>query len=318
MAQPPSVLPMVVLVAIVLVAAGGTGAYLYVHNAPKPASALPTVRQGDNVTVNYIGTFGSGPEQGKVFDTSIYDVSTQNSTYPKALQFHSRGGTASYTPLAVHVGSGTPSQGYSFANQSFIQVVTGFWEGLVGLPGNQTHAVVVPPSLGYGATNPACVRSLPLTVRLPVFETIPGPRFSKLYPGVVATTGAQFRDPTYGWTTQIFSANQTSVSLQNFAYVGETFSLQGWPAQVTNLTTSPNGSGQITVVNELTPDQVGHIAGHSATGLCTSQSNGNYILTAVNYTSGTFTEDFDQEVVGQTLIFQVTVVNIYHPFRALV
>ncbi|HEV2167154.1 MAG TPA: hypothetical protein VGS23_09315, partial [Thermoplasmata archaeon] len=74
-----------------------------------------------------------------------------------------------------------------------------------------------------------------------------------------------------------------------------------------------NGTGQITVVNELTAAEAGHLAGHSSTGLCTSISSGNYILSAVNFTSGTFTEDFNQEVVGQTLVFTVTIVDIYVP-----
>lgn len=311
MAQNPTLVPMLVLVAIVLVAAGATGAYLYVHNATPRAAAPPTVHQGENVTVDYIGIFGSGPEQGKVFDTSLYSVASQNTTYPKALQYHPRGAASSYSPLAVHVGATTPSSGYSYANKSFIQVVTGFWQGLVGLPGNQTHAIIVPPSLGYGSPNPACLRSLPLIVHVPVFQTLTGTQFSKIYSGVLATTGSHFADPTYGFTTYILSANTTSVSLENFAYVGETYSLQGWPAEVTNVTTTSNGSGQITIVNLLTPSDAGHLAGHSANGLCTTSSNGNYIITSVNYTSGNFTESFNQEVVGQTLIFEVTIVNIY-------
>jgi FKBP-type peptidyl-prolyl cis-trans isomerase 2 len=318
MAQTPSILPLVVLVVVVLVAGGATGAYLYVHNASKPAAPPLTVVQGDNVTVAYIGVFGSGPEQEKVFDTSIYSVATQNSTYPKALQYHLRGSAANYTPLAVHVGPSTPSGGYSFANQSFIQVVTGFWQGLLGLTGNQTRSVVVPPALGYGSPNPACLLTLPLTVHVPVVETLTGAQFNAQFPGILATTGTYFSDPHYGWETEVFSANSTSVTLENFAYVGETASLQGWETQVTNITSSSNGTGQITVENLLTPSQAGHLAGHTAKGACQSTSNGDYILSDVNYTSGTFTEDFNQEVVGQTLIFDVTVIDIYVPVSTAV
>ena len=318
MAQNPSILPAIVLIAVVVIAGGAAGAYLYFHNAPKQPSAPLTVAVGDNVTVNYIGYFGSGPEQGKVFDTSLHSVATDNSTYPKAIQFHMRASAANYTPLPVHVGSGTPSNGYSFANQSIIQVVTGFWQGLVGLPGNQSRAVTVPPADGYGSTNPACVRSLPITIHAPVFETVSGPAFSKMFPGVLATTGSSFVNSTYGWKTHILSANQTSVSLENIAYVGETSSLQGWPVLVTNVTGTANGTGQITAVTELTAADAGHLAGKTSTGLCQSQSNGVFIVTAVNFTSGTFTEDFNQEVVGQTLVFVVTVVDIYVPPATIV
>ncbi len=318
MAQNPSILPVVVLVVVVLIAGGATGAYLYVHNASKSAGAPLTVRQGDNVTVAYIGVFGSGPEQGKVFDTSIYSVAIQNSTYPKALEYHLRGAPGNYTALPVYVGSNAPSSGYSFANKSFIQVVTGFWQGLVGLTGNQTRSILVPPELGYGSPNPACLVTLPLTVHVPVVETLTGAQFNAQYPGVLATTGTYFTNPKYGWETEVFSANLTSVTLENFAFVGETATLQGWETQVTNVTSTSNGSGQITVMNLLTPDEAGHLAGHTANGACQSSSSGNYIVSAVNYTSDTFTEDFNQEVVGETLIFDVTVIDIYAPVSTLV
>ena len=152
----------------------------------------------------------------------------------------------------------------------------------------------------------------------PVFSTVSGSQFSKQYPGTLATTGSSFTNPTYGWKTVILSANTTSVSIENFAFVGETASLQGWTTDVTNVTSTANGTGQITVVNELTAAEAGHLAGHSSNGLCSASSSGNYILSAVNFTSGTFTEDFNQEVVGQTLIFEVTVVDIYVPIATTV
>jgi FKBP-type peptidyl-prolyl cis-trans isomerase 2 len=320
MTEKTSFLPAIVLIVLVLVAGGATGAYLYAKNLPKGPSSLTTVAVGDNVTVNYIGTFGSGPEQGKVFDTSLYAVANNNAVYPKALQYHLRGENLAknYTPLAVHVGGNTPSSGYSYDNLSFIQVVTGFWQGLVGLPVNETHAVVVPPALGYGPSDPACQRTLPLKVQVPVFQTLSGTEFTKLYPSVLATTGSSFVDPTYGWTTEILSANATSVSIENVVYVGEMGDRQGWNTTVTNVTSTSNDSGLITVQNDLTPAQAGHLAGSTTNGLCTSSSNGDFIITAVNYTSGTFTEDFDQEVVGQTLIFQVTIVAIYAPVATTV
>jgi hypothetical protein len=271
------------------------------------------VQVGDNVTVNYIGIFGTGPEQGKVFDTSLYAVATDNASYPKALSYHLRGAVANYTPLPVHVGSSTPSSGYSLYNKSFIQVVTGFWQGLVGLPGNVTHLVAVPVDLGYGPDNPACERTLPLVVRVPVVETIPGVQFTADYPDVVAVSGGSFVDPTYGYTVEILSANSTSVTLENVAYSGETADLQGWTTVVASVTSTSNGSGLITIENLLTGTDAGHIQSSTSSGLCTSSSNGVFIVSAVNQSAGTFTENFNQEVDGQVLDFEVTVVDIYQP-----
>ncbi len=317
MPEKASIIPVVVLVAIVLVAGGATGAYLYEKNRPKSAPTPLTVAVGDNITVNYIGILGSGPEQGKVFDTSLLSVAYDNATYPKALQYSLRGSLSQYAPLPVYVGPSAPNGQYTLNGVNFSEVIPGFWQGLVGLPGNQSHAIVVPPALGY-PVNSACIEALPLTVKVPVFETISGPVFTKRYPTVVATTGASFDNTTYGWKTVILSANSTSVTIENLAQAGNTTYLQGWPAEVTNVTSTANGSGMITVQNELTPTEAGHLKGTSSTGLCSSTSEDDFIVTAVNYTSGTFTEDYNQEVDGATLIFVVTVIDIYVPVAAVV
>jgi FKBP-type peptidyl-prolyl cis-trans isomerase 2 len=307
--------PAIVLIVLAIIVGGAGGSYLYFHNRVTPGAAPRIVTQGDNVTVNYIGIFGSGPDAGRVFDTSLYSVGSSDATYPKALEYHARGAPKNYTPLAVHVGPNVPSSGYSLGGQSFIQVVPGFWKGLLGLTGNQTHAVVVPPSLGYGQKNPACITSKPLTFQMPVFQALPGTTFQKLYPGLVATTGTQFTEPHYGWNVLILSANASFVTLENEPYIGESASPAGWPVVVTALSSTANGSGTITLTNQLGPGEAGHILGKDflGNGPCSSNARGQFIVTSVDPVTGTYTEDFNQEVTGQTLIFEVTVVGIYGP-----
>ena len=309
MATEPSYLPLVVLVVVVIVGAGVGAGYLYYKTQPASVTGPRLVQIGDNATVTYIGILGSGPEQGKVFDTSVYQVASNNATWPKALQFGFRGGPSSYTQLGVHVGS-IARANYTLNNYSFVQVVPGFWQGLVGIPTNVTHTVVVPPALGYAAY--PCSVVFPLQLTVPVFATFPGVQFQKLYPGVLATNGATFTDPHYGWTVQILSANASSVSIQNIAPVGHVAAPNGWKIVVTNVSATPNGSGQITLSNELSPADAGHLQGTSSTGpTCGGQPATRYIVTAVNLTAGTYTEDFNQEVAGQTLIFLVKVVNLF-------
>jgi hypothetical protein len=320
MAETPSYLLTIVVIAIVVIAGAGATAYLYLHNKRSTPAGPVVVQIDDNVTVNYIGLFGSGAEQGKVFDTSLYAVATNDATYPKSLQYHLRGAVGNYTPLAVHIGNNTPSSGYTYSGMpgvSFIQVVTGFWEGLLGLPGNVTKLVVVPPSLGYGEQNPSCLRTMPLTVHVPIVERMTGTNFSAQYPGVLATTGASFNDPTYGWPVLILSANTSYVAIENLPPVGFTSNLGGWPIEVTNITGTANGTGQITVYNELSPTEDGLLGGHSSHALCSSASNGAFIVSSVSIANDTYTEDFNQEVTGQTLLFEVTVVNIYAPVSSL-
>lgn len=294
----------VVLIVVVLVAAGAATIVVYEVNQPKAPHTLLTVQEGDNATVNYIGVFESGPQAGKVFDTSLYAIATNNASYPKSLEYESRGAPSAYTPLAVHVGPNAPSSGYTIGNLTFGSVVTGFWQGLVGLRGNQSATIVVPPNLGYGSTNQSCIGTAPLARSLAVFASVPLARFSTLYPNVTATVGVVFADPTYGWNDTIFSVNATTVVVQSLATVGTTARPQGLPWIVTavNATT-------ISLSSQLTPASAGKVLGHvTSGGLC---GGTKFIVSAVSPANGTYLMNFNPEVQGQTLDFVVTVVNIY-------
>ncbi|HEV8049527.1 MAG TPA: hypothetical protein VGP88_02925 [Thermoplasmata archaeon] len=311
MANEPSQLPMIVLIVLVLVGAGvGAGYVYYKSQTHSPASPV-LVEIGDNVTVTYIGVLASGPETGKVFDTSVYQVATNNATWPKALQFGYRGSAGAYTQLGVHVGP-LSTANVTINNYSFVQVVPGFWQGIVGIPTNVSHSIVVPASLGYAAY--PCNLVQPLQYKLPVVQTLSGTEFQKEYPGNAATTGATFANAQYGWTMLILSANASSVTVENLAKVGAVAHPTSWGVTVENITSTSNGSGWITLVNNLSPSDAGHVAGTSTAGFsCAGQTSSRYIVTAVNETAGTYTEDFNQEVGGQTLIFIVKVINLFTP-----
>jgi hypothetical protein len=313
MAKEPSQLPLILLIVVILVIGGVAAGFVYYKAQTTGPSSPVLVAVGDNVTVTYIGVLASGPEQGKVFDTSVYQVATNNATWPKALQFGFRGGPSTYTQLGVHVGNLPAGQSnVSLNNYSFVQVVPGFWVGLVGIPTNVTHTIVVPTSVGYPAY--PCNVVQPLQMHVPVFETFLGAEFQKLYPGTTATTGATFADPQYGWTVLILSANASSVSIENLAQVGQVAHPNGWEVSVTNVTSTSNGSGSITLTNDLNPSDDGKVQGTSSTGVsCGGSSSTRYIITSVNETAGTYTEDFNQEVGGQTLIFLVKVINLFTP-----
>ncbi len=191
--------------------------------------------------------------------------------------------------------------------------MTGFWQGLIGLSGNQSQSISIPPALGYGPVDQACVATQELTYTLPVVSTMTGVAFNKAYPGITPTTGAMFSDPHYGWPVVILSANATFVSIENLVHPGYTTSPAGWPVVVTNVTSTANGTGSITLVNELYPTQAGHLEGKDflGNGPCSSNSGGSFIVTAVDPAQGTYTENYNQEVQGETLIFIVTIVDIY-------
>jgi len=302
--QQPSRILMVVVVVIVLVVAGVGAALVYEYNKTKSASPMLTVQAGGNVTVNYVGTFGSGAQVGRVFDTSIYSVATNNLSYPKSLEYTPRGPVTAYTPLAVHVGATAPQSGYVIGNLTFSTVVTGFWQGLLGLPGNQTRHIVIPPNLGYGPLNTSCLATLPLVYTVPVLTFVSLREFATLYPGVNATVGVVFPDPTYGWNDSVFAVNTTTIAVQALATLGTTANPNGLPFVVSSLNATT-----ITLSSELTPPNAGLVLGHvTSGGLC---GKTKFIVSAVDLSTGTFTENYTSEVQGETLDFAVTVVDIF-------
>jgi FKBP-type peptidyl-prolyl cis-trans isomerase 2 len=307
MAEPgPSRILLVLLVVVILIAAGVgiLAANYFLH--PKAASGYATVQVGDNVTVDYIGMFGSGPEIGRTFDTSVFSAYLNNITYPKSAYFaigHS-GNPANYTPLGVHVGG---SGQFTIGNTTFRPVVTGFWEGMLGMAGNQTRFIVVPPALGYGSINPACTLTLPLSVTVPVLVTVPVSKFSTFFPGVSASSGTIFTDPLYGWSDMVLSVNATSVTVEHLPAMGETTQAGAWNITVTNLTAT-----RISVLNDLTPSNYAHLLGTfptASTGACAGQTH--YLVSGVDLAKGTYTVNWNSEVTGQTLIFRVTTIDLF-------
>ncbi|HTP56076.1 MAG TPA: hypothetical protein VML53_05370 [Thermoplasmata archaeon] len=301
--RPPSLWLLTALVVVILAVAGVGGGYLYLQNHRAPAPGPKTVAVGDNVTVDYIGMFGSGPEQGRVFDTSVLSVAKNNLTWPKSLEYTPRGNKSAYVPLGVYIGPHAPKSGYSRDNVTFGQVVTGFWRGLIGLPGNQTFRITIPPLEGYGRTNASCLVTAPLAVQVPVVVSIASGSFATDYPNVTKSVGTEFTDPTYGWTDLILSTNATSVSIENLPTVGFTATPAGWEIEVTAV-----AAGEITVLNDIAPSQAGLLLGHSKSTVCSQKQ---FIVSSVDPGLGTFTENFNREVVGQTLVFVVTVDAIY-------
>lgn len=285
---------------MVVVVAASVGTYfLYRQNHPPLPAGPREVAVGDNVTVNYIGFFGSGPEQGRVFDTSLKAVANNNVTYPKTVEYVARN-SSSYTPLGVHVGAKTPGSGYNVGNITYGGVVTGFWQGLLGLSVNQTRLLTIPPYLAYGPANPSCVRFVPLVQNLSSTVVLTPAQFAKGYPGVDAFAGTYFVDPTYGWSDTVLSSNNTTVVVGYLPTVGTNSSYPGWPVRVTAVSAST-----ITLENLLTSADVGAVGGKLANA---SVCNSNQFFVSALNPNGTFTEDFNREVAGQTLEFYVTVV----------
>ncbi len=275
----------VILVALVIAVVVVLGAY-YIVFTPQPAPAALKAQVGDQVSIDYIGYF---PNTDLVFDTSLQSVALDNATYPKAFSFSFRG---SYSPLQFTIGDGS--------------VIKGFDDGVRGLAVGQTSTISVPQDLGYGAADPSLVFVHSLVETVPVRVTMNTSAFDSYY-GQTAVSGTNVTDPIYGWSATV-SILGNQVVVTNSPYPSEAIRpYRAWNGVVLSIDDSANnGTGVITIQNNLSPNQVDRIGG-------TDPSGKTFYLSAVDVVAGTYTLNFNKQVVGRTLVFQVTLVKLSSP-----
>jgi FKBP-type peptidyl-prolyl cis-trans isomerase 2 len=106
-----------------------------------------TVKKGDNISVNYIGSY----EDGKVFDTSIESVAMANDLFTPG---------ATYEPFNFTVGK-TPSE-----------AIEGLDEGVIGMKVGETKKLIIPPEKAY-PINPNKIQVRPIIENIPAITVIP-------------------------------------------------------------------------------------------------------------------------------------------------
>jgi FKBP-type peptidyl-prolyl cis-trans isomerase 2 len=272
----------IVLVALIITVAVVLGAY-YVVFAPSPPARAKPAQLGDTVYIDYIGYFQT---DNLVFDTSIKSVAQDNASYPKAVSFSWH---ATYTSLQFTIGDGS--------------TIRGFDAGVRGLAQGQTTTIAMPPDQGYGAADPSKIHSYPLVQTFPIRVTMNQSAFASYY-GEGAVSATNVTDPIYGWSATVAILNGLVV-VTNSPYPSEAIHPYGlWPATVLSVDDAAhNGTGLITIQNRLDPALVDRIGGDAP-------SAGTFYLSAVDLAAGTYTLDFNKQVVGRTLVFQVTLVRL--------
>lgn len=272
----------IVLLALVIAVVVVVGAY-YAIFTPPPIPTPLTAQQGDTVSINYIGYFAN---DNLVFDTSLQSVAQDNVTYPKAYSFSWR---SSYTPLQFVIGAGT--------------VIQGFSDGVEGLSAGQSTTVSIPQDLGYGPASPSLIQVHDLVEIVPVHVTMNESAFSSTY-GQDALSATSVTDPVYGWNATV-SVLGNVVQVTNSPYPGEAIRpYAAWNATVLSIDdTANNGTGAITIQNHLDPSMVDVLGG-------TTPGAQTFYLSAVDLAAGTYTLNFNKQVVGRTLVFQITVVSV--------
>ena len=277
----------IVLIVVLLLSASSVVVLLTIGKTATPSR---TVISGDTIKVNYIGALADG----RVFDTSLYSVASNDALYPKSLSFGLRENT-SYTPLQFTVGTGS--------------LIKGFESGVLGMSLNQTKTIAIPPALGYGAMDLSKLRTFTLTESAPIYFSLSQVSFSEIY-GVTPQVGLTVTDPTWGWSARVMKVNTNadSVDVWNMPSVGDRLEIDGnpgaaiptgWYADVISIDSTANGgSGIILVQHALTTADVGKVQG--------VDQYGNFIIDNVDPSNGTARKNYNDELVGVMIYFTVT------------
>jgi len=255
------------------------------------------VENGNYVTVNYTGSI---IVQGvpKVFDTSLWDVATDNSSYLKVAWFSAKA-QSSYSPLAYYAGRGT--------------VVTGFDQGVLGMKVGETKVIEIPPEQGYGSIVESKLTTFDINGTVPVFVTTTPAKFTSTY-GATAVVGLTVTDPVYKWPVTVLAVDSTAgtvlyknsptLNAQYHVYGSSSASVvAGWNVTITSIdSTVNNGDGLITFHHEITAADSWNVQGYSGSTL--------FILINVDPATGKAVMNFNSPLKGQTMTFKVTVVSI--------
>lgn len=287
---------LIVLIAVLMVSASSVAVLLYTGSQSNQGPTAEVVVNGDSVKVNYIGRL----DDGRVFDTSLWDVASNDALYPKSLSFNLRAQSA-YTPLQFTVGAG--------------QMITGFDQGVLGMSVDETKVITVPPEEGYGDMNASLLFTMPLLVLVPVYDITNYTMFYSIY-SEVPKAGMVVQDPLYGWDILVVDANSKSdtVLLMNKPMVGQKFAVYGepdstpptgWYAEVVSVDSAADGgNGIIEMRNLLTSADAGMVEGYDISKGLT------FYVDMVDESAGTFRMNYNNELLGKTLYFTVTLVDI--------
>lgn len=271
---------------IVIGIIAGAGYFAYVTFIVTGDSKDDSIRYGDAVLVNYIGRF----ENGRVFDTSLWDVAVDNYTYPKAVSFSMRAKNA-YQPFNFTIGKGA--------------VIKGWEIGVMDMKVGQTKVLNLSKELAYGDPDPSLIKTLPLVQEVPLITEMNSTDFYKKYT-VHPSMGLEVVEPVWEWTATVIHISGDTITVRANPQIGAVVKpYKKWDSRVKDIDSgADDGKGKIWIEHLIKPDIVDNI-------LDTDNEGKEFRLTGLSIAKGTFTIDYNREVVGKTLIFQITVLKIY-------
>lgn len=269
------------------------------------------IKQGSFVKINYTGRF----TDGRVFDTSREDVA-KDTSINKSAMFTVR--PTAYEPLKVYIGNQPVPQEKS----DYFTVIEGLKKGLIGMKAGENNTIIVKPEEGYGLSQPDLVRTINRTETVPMFENMTIEAFIEKYhtaPAVYKPLKHYF----WTWNATVFNVNENmdTVVVRNDPINNEEFFIYPWKTIITNVSAA---TSQIQVryqpdanTTSKTVSYAAFLPHYSSFSDIPAlqekyeqayQSNPN--PGTITYTDNNIQIDFNREVTGKILIFDVTVIEI--------
>jgi len=287
------------IVAAIVVCGALIGYVLYSESGASKAQSSAAIVAGDLVTMNYIGW----TPNGKVFDTSIFTVASNNAVYPKSLTFTLRD-NSSYTPFNMTAG-----------NYGSGGTIKGFALGVIGLREGDHVTIEVAPEDGY-AIQESLTRWQDLVQEMPLIEVLSAQDFRdnfKTDPVPMAILPHYF----WGWDIQVVELIAGMVTIKNLPTAGEIVhpfgnpddatNPAGWPVEVVGYNLLDQA---LTIRHHLSASDVYNVKGTDIDGK-------TLIVTAYNADNGTFqvgkndpSTGYNAEISGRLLLFEVTIIKV--------
>lgn len=259
------------------------------------------VESGDQVTVHYTGWLKDERiyNQPRIFDSS------KNVTGQTIVTFSERDRGK---PFTFTVGKG---------------VIEGWSDGVKGMKEGETKTFTVPPEKGYSAWSEDLIIEVDRTETVPVYEEMTTYDFKNEY-GMNPSLNLVVKDGFWNWNQSVSSIEGETVILKNQPQVGKSYRTyvhesNAWTSEVISIKEQANqGDGEIKIrhsVDKRTIVDATHVSKHvEAAGNVTKlkrqigqnpKSDG-----LVVEVGDKIAMDFNEEVNGKTLTFEIKVLDI--------
>ena len=306
----------IILVVIGIVSAFGYSWYTDTQKKPKSKDVDKDliVHDGDLITVDFTEYIWTKDSNGEltyaVYQTTKSSVAQDDSipksvTYQKILT-NNTGEPITRDRLNAIVGQDLISE----MNPGFNQLVLDMKEG-------ESKKEEVPSSLGYGERNTTLIQTIPLTDKIPIFETINLSLFESLYPQEVPLVpGKTFLHHYWGWYIRIDSIVDDKIIIKHEPEVGYKLDIFPWPTTVDNVS-SINGyiwlkhRPTIEIINSPIDAEVLEYYNpvFSEIKELITESQQPYPGIIVSTQNG-IQIDFNRENKGKNLMYEITIIKI--------